>query len=681
MRVANRFRRGPWPWAVFAAVAIGNLFLHVPISSACDALYARIGRGPYERLTLLGIGALSIGAALLLLRGRAAALRRPRVAAALVLLAAATVAVQRWLLVSNIELIHFPQFGLLAALLFAAGLGPQAAWIGATFSGVLDETYQHLVVYAQVPGTYFDYNDIVLNALGAAWAVAMLAGGGAGETRRDAGRWLVVLRATLLVALAAALWLAPPRLAAIDRFPYWCPALARAATGLDYHVMNASEGLAALLLIWGLVAVATRGPRRRTGAAVLPRATAAVLLALVLDAGARAAGHASPPATASPSAPFITTFWCGPPPGELTDARAAEIAAAGFTVVGAPCEGIITPDLNLRALDVAARHGLTLWITDGRVSLADDLPTDWAARLGEAVAAYGDHPALGGYFVVDEPNAARFTDLARIVARLRAADPRRLAYVNLLPDFASSDALGTATYREHVEQFVATVQPPLLSFDYYPFKDDADRDTFFANLGLMRAVARAHGVPFLLIVQAMPHGPYRDPTEAELAWQVNHALAFGARGISYFAYWTPVHVEGADTWQFRHGLVENGRPTEHFYQAARLNRGARSLAEQLSGLQSIGVVDSAGRFGTPLPVGPLAGIDGGPVTAGFFAGDDTLAVMLVNQDYRSTRRIALRLRDGAAAPEAFDVATGGWQRLREPVLALAPGGARLLRWR
>ena len=49
-----------------------------------------------------------------------------------------------------------------------------------------------------------------------------------------------------------------------------------------------------------------------------------------------------------------------------------------------------------------------------------------------------------------------------------------------------------------------------------------------------------HDVPFLLIVQAMPHGPYRDPTEAELAWQVHHALAFGARGISYFTYWTPV---------------------------------------------------------------------------------------------------------------------------------------------
>ena len=106
----------------------------------------------------------------------------------------------------------------------------------------------------------------------------------------------------------------------------------------------------------------------------------------------------------------------------------------------------------------------------------------------------------------------------------------------------------------------------------------------------------------------------------------------------------------------------------------------RIYAAQLDGLQSIGVSDSAGRFGTPLPIGPLAGIDGAPVTAGFFVGHGSLTVLLVNQDYRAEQRIVLRLRPGMAAPRAFDLATARWHRLARLTIALAPGGARLLRW-
>ena len=131
-----------WPWLVAAALSVGNLFLHKPISDVCDALYARMGRGAYEWSTLLAIGALSaVGAGWLVGRQRARALLQPPVIACLLVLAAATVAAQRYLLVSNIELIHFPQFGPIAAPL-ATGLGPHGAWIGATLAGVLDETYQ-----------------------------------------------------------------------------------------------------------------------------------------------------------------------------------------------------------------------------------------------------------------------------------------------------------------------------------------------------------------------------------------------------------------------------------------------------------------------------------------------------------------------------------------------------------
>jgi hypothetical protein len=183
----------------------------------------------------------------------------------------------------------------------------------------------------------------------------------------------------------------------------------------------------------------------------------------------------------------------------------------------------------------------------------------------------------------------------------------------------------------------------------------------------------------MLILLAMPHGPYRDPSEAELAWQVHHALAYGARGISYFAYWTPPSDED---WVNRYGLLEHGRTTRHYFQAAALNRGARAFAAALAPYRSLAVADSVGEIGLPFPLGPIAAIEGGPVTAGLFGdgGDGVLAVLLVNRDYQYGVTATLRLRAGSGLPEVFDPSARSWQPAPEPAFILEPGGARLLRW-
>src|SRR5690606_10925390 len=124
---------------------------------------------------------------------------------------------------------------------------------------------------------------------------------------------------------------------------------------------------------------------------------------------------------------------------------------------------------------------------------------------------------------------------------------------------------------------------------------------FFANLAVIRDTALRHDLPFMLIVLTTPHGPYRDPTEAEIAWQVHHALAYGARGVSYFTYWTP---DPDPEWEFRHGLIEDGKPTLHYLQVAQLNRTLRALGTALRGFTSIAVADSLGEIGVAFPIGP-----------------------------------------------------------------------------
>ncbi len=201
----------------------------------------------------------------------------------------------------------------------------------------------------------------------------------------------------------------------------------------------------------------------------------------------------------------------------------------------------------------------------------------------------------------------------------------------------------------------------------------------------MRELADQHHLPFMLIVLAMPHGPYRDPTEAELRWQVFHALAYGARGVSYLAYWTPADVEHADVMKFRHGLIEGGKPTRHYAEASGINRVARAMAAELDGYRSVAVADSAGEVAAAPPIGPIEAIeaiDGGRVTAGLFADDDgRLAVLLVNRDYREPASVRLRLRAGERSPARFDPESRAWVADADARVRLPPGGAELLGWR
>ncbi|MDX2170430.1 MAG: hypothetical protein SF182_25385 [Deltaproteobacteria bacterium] len=405
------------------------------------------------------------------------------------------------------------------------------------------------------------------------------------------------------------------------------------------------------------------------------RSAAVLLAALLVLAGCGASRSAAPPVWEPP--PFLITFWCAPPLDQLDDARLAEIAAAGFTTVGAPCEGDFTVAANRRVLAAAARHDLRVWVADHRLyeAAAGALAaTDVAPAV---VADYGAAPALDGYVVADEPPAERFAGVAAVVGALRAADPARLAYVNLLPIYIPPPLLGSDSYDAYLAQFVAEARPQLLSVDHYPFGHTRDRSTFFANLAALRDAALRADLPFLWIVLAMPHGPYRDPTEAELAWQVFHAIAYGARGVSYFAYWTPAPAD----WDFHHGLIENGQPTRHYGEAARINARARAIGSALRGWRSLAVADAQGEVATPLPIGPLAGIDGGPITVGLFGdGRGGLAALLVNRDYREPVVATLRLRAGADPPQALDAADSRWREDPGLVFPLAPGQAQLLRW-
>lgn len=374
---------------------------------------------------------------------------------------------------------------------------------------------------------------------------------------------------------------------------------------------------------------------------------------------------------------FITTFWCGPPLHFFDDDRAREIAEAGFNLVGATCEGPVNPQLNAAALRVAHRHGLRMLIKDQRISAHQPVAEGWQARADEALAAYRDLPGLAGYFLLDEPsNGSIYPDIAALRQRIRRRDPSLIGYVNLLPDYVFA---GPEDYRDYVESYLFRTRPELLSYDHYPFLIGSDRPSFFDNLALIRELALEYEVPFMLIVQLMPHAEYRDPTPAELGWQVYHALAFGARGISYFAYWTPTQVPDNIAYRFRGAIIEGGMRTRHYDEVKVLNRCLRAIAEELDGFRSVGVWDSQGEFGIAEKPEPIAAVAAGDIVAGVFR--DTAgrsATLLVNRGYRDAARVELGPSSDGRVVEVFDPQSGSWATTG-PSIDLPAGEAKLVR--
>ena len=79
----------------------------------------------------------------------------------------------KYLLIVNIEAIHYFQYAIMALLIFPLikSYGDTVIW--ATLLGTVDETYQYIILNPTFQ--YFDFNDIVLNLLGAGLWVSIIA--------------------------------------------------------------------------------------------------------------------------------------------------------------------------------------------------------------------------------------------------------------------------------------------------------------------------------------------------------------------------------------------------------------------------------------------------------------------------------------------------------------------------
>ena len=399
----------------------------------------------------------------------------------------------------------------------------------------------------------------------------------------------------------------------------------------------------------------------------------------------------------------IVSCWSGPGfdknTGLLTDVAAKQLVDAGMNLVWAG---------SVQELDVAKRYGLRVLYIDR--SLITPAVLDNPAlrpKLDALIDGIRNHPALYAYFLIDEPSAVLFGDFSRLVDYLRHRDPAHLAYINLLPTYASNEQLGTKgdtvqAYAEHLRQYVATVRPSLISYDHYHFTNAGDDQQYLLNLSMIRKTSTDAGLPFLNTVQASnwlpcsaasPATP-RVPTGNETRFLVYTTLAYGAQGISYYVWCYPDHQGGI--------VQKDSTPTAIYDVLKATNHEFVNIAEQYQPLQWIGT-HLKGYRPDALPPGttllpndspfdirevsntetykegtPLKG-----VLIGLFGEKNALPAgathaLVVNLDYTAVKTYTVT---GPKNLSVFHAATGKWTAMDrcDAVLKLSPGGGVLVK--
>ena len=394
---------------------------------------------------------------------------------------------------------------------------------------------------------------------------------------------------------------------------------------------------------------------------------ARVIVAIVLFSLASGVSAAEP-ARLPDKGRIPVMAWIGIPPEQSSVERYRELADCGFTI---NFTGYSDLTAASKALDAAQQAGVQVLVTCPEL-IAN--PEQTAKQLK-------DHPALAGYFLRDEPAVPDFAGEKMLAEKIRAADPKHIIYVNLLPDYANSQQLGAPTYQRYVDQFVETVPATFLSFDYYPIVRRSVRPGWYQNLAVIAATARRADKPFWAFALSLRHFDYPIATMPDLREQVYSDLAYGAQGIQYFTYWKPSGLDSGDS-----PIDAKGNRTVVYDRVKQMNAEIRALSPVFLGSKVV----SLGHTGGSLPPGtqqfhpsaPLKSVHakGEGVLVSLLENDGRQFLVVVNHDIQHQTPLAIRF-DGSQAIERV-AKDGRLNRVRGDRAddKLEPGDAVIFTW-
>jgi hypothetical protein len=385
---------------------------------------------------------------------------------------------------------------------------------------------------------------------------------------------------------------------------------------------------------------------------------------------------------------FMIGAFPGPPNGQINLARYREIAEAEIDVI-VPFWRTMDGERNPNMLDLAHAAGLRVLAMDKRIGpITMTADSQYDPSVVEGIASdYKAHPALFGYGVRDEPPVELFGRISRISDLFEKLDPDHPPLMDLFPGYAKPEQLGVENYRDYVRKFVEQVDPVVLMYNHYPLRVNRKADTgWHRDLALFREESRRAGIAFWVFAQCQGiRGYLRVPICEEIAWQANTALAYGARGIWWYRYWTQPPDEGSNEPPRHPGSMidQNGNRSPSYYNVQETNRFLRKAGPALIGWDnahlgrvSDGKIEAQGEC----PAVSITG-DDFDVVVGTFTRKKAVRLVLANDSYEHPAKFGisptgnLRVRNviasrNATAPADLSGPKATW--------SLAPGGCVLI---
>lgn len=272
-------------------------------------------------------------------------------------------------------------------------------------------------------------------------------------------------------------------------------------------------------------------------------------------------GSLAPVASAKGLIPMIPILGWGAFPQEMVSVeRYAEAREAGFTHLTQMCK---TPADAKRLLTMAEKAGIKLLIGFAAHGTNGIMRMTTEAEALTAVAKTS--PALGFYYVTDEPHIKMAESIRECVSRYAALDPVHPCYVNL---YGSMDEehqkrfTGCSTYCDYLARLYDIVPLEMVSFDVYPvlsFKPLAKglrlngglavlKERWYETLETASAFAIKKEIPMYAFALSTAHShhpanPYPVPTREHLRLQMYSNLAYGAQLLQYFRYRAVIPVK------------------------------------------------------------------------------------------------------------------------------------------
>jgi hypothetical protein len=234
-------------------------------------------------------------------------------------------------------------------------------------------------------------------------------------------------------------------------------------------------------------------------------------------------------------------------------------------------------ELLAQAMDIANKEGIKMIIH------CPELETE----PEKIVNRFKEHPALVGYHLQDEPNRNDFFRLSELSKRIQAVDNKNICYINLFPNYASSEQLGISDYLDYVKLFIQEVPVKIISFDHYPIRKNAGIHSLYSrwyeNLEIISNEARKAGKSFWAFALTSTLSVTPIPSLEELRLQVYSNFAYGAQGIQYYTYW------GVDGEYDAPIDAHTGQKTATWYTVQQVNKEIKALSNVFLGANVIQV--------------------------------------------------------------------------------------------